>query len=520
MKDLELYKKLLRNVVLPMKILLTTLNSKYIHSNLAIKYLYSAAFESRSFIDLKEFSINQSDDYIYTEILRGRYDMVCFSCYIWNIERILYLAENIKKSNWRIKIVLGGPEVSFDTDSFLSAHDFIDIIIAGEGERPFRRLVETFSNENLELEKIKGITYKKSGAVYVNQNEDILPPEDIPFPYEKLPVEDDKIVYYESSRGCPFRCSFCLSSVEKSIREIPIDRVKSELDYFLYKCVKQVKFIDRTFNFNKNRALEIIKYIVKNDNGVTNFHFEMCPELLDEETIFAMRNARTNLFQLEIGIQSTNKTALNACNRVSDFDKYKGKISEIVRSGKINTHLDLIAGLPFDDYTSFKASFNDAYSIRPSQLQLGFLKLIKGTKIRAEAEEYRYIYRDKPPYEVISNIFVSSMDIVKLKMIENVLDLYYNKGGFSDSLAYCTDYLYDNPFEFYEEFSSFFYLKGYQNKSQSKENLYRIFWNFGYWKDRQSPDAGEKLETKLKWDMNTTLNKEAIKNFERKGWEI
>jgi radical SAM superfamily enzyme YgiQ (UPF0313 family) len=503
-----------------MKILLTTLNSKYIHSNLAIKYLYSAAIDSRSLIDIKEFSINQPDDFIYTEIMRGRYEIVCFSCYIWNIEKILYLAENIKKSNWRIKIVLGGPEVSYETGEFLLKHDFIDIIISGEGERAFKRLMETLGNESQELEKIKGLSYRHQGTIYVNPLDEILTPDEIPFPYEMLQLETDKIVYYESVRGCPFKCAFCLSSIEKSIRELPIERVKTELDYFLYKGTSQVKFIDRTFNYNKARAIEIINYIVKNDNGITNFHFEMCPDLIDEDIINALREGRKNLFQLEIGIQSTNITSLKACNRMADFSGYKEKILELVEMRKINIHLDLIAGLPFEDYSSFRDSFNDVYSLKPNQLQLGFLKLIKGTNIRAKAEEYRYIYREKPPYEVISNIFISPMEIVKLKMIENVLDLYYNKGGFTDTLEYCTSLIFIEPFDFYEEFSNFFYLKGFQNRAHSKENLYRILLKYGKWKERLQTGINIRIEELLKWDMSTCLNPEAIKNFERKGWEI
>jgi radical SAM superfamily enzyme YgiQ (UPF0313 family) len=503
-----------------MKILLTTLNSKYIHSNLAIKYLYSAAKDCRSFIDIKEFSINQPDDYIYTEIMRGRYEMVCFSCYIWNIDRILTLAENIKKSNWRIKIVLGGPEVSYETAEFLAKQDYIDVIISGEGERAFQRLMESYGNEDLELEKIKGLSYRQAGTIYVNLADEPLTWNDIPFPYEMLQVEDDKIVYYESVRGCPFKCTFCLSSIEKSIREMPMERLKSEMDYFLYKRVPQVKFIDRTFNFNKDRAIEIINYIVRNDNGITNFHFEMCPDLIDYEIIFALSQARAKLFQLEIGIQSTNKTSLNACNRNAEFTNYQENIRQIAELGTVNIHLDLIAGLPFEDYSTFKESFNHVYSLNPDQLQLGFLKLLKGTKIRAEAEEYRYIYREKPPYELISNIFISPMEIVKLKMIENVLDLYYNKGGFADTLKYCTNNIFIDPFEFYEEFANFYYLKAYQTRSHSKEDLYRIFLKYGNWKERLQAGIAQKIEDLLKWDMSTCLNPEAIKNFERKGWEI
>ncbi len=503
-----------------MRILLTTLNSKYIHSNLALKYLYSAAVSDRRSMDIKEFTINNDSDYIYMEIIRGRYDVVCFSCYIWNIGQILELAENIKKANWRTRIIVGGPEVSFDTENFLKANPFIDIVMAGEGEESFALLMSALHLEEPDLSKIPGLIYRHGGKIYVNAKSRPVPMEQLVFPYTLLPLEEDKVIYYESSRGCPYRCSFCLSSIEKGIRSLELDRVKSELDYFLYKNVVQVKFIDRTFNWDQDRANEIIRHIILNDNGITNFHFELCGDLMSPMFFQLLRSARKGLFQFEIGVQSTNRRALEACDRRTDWDQLKLNVQKIMETGKAHLHLDLIAGLPFEDYSSFITSFNDVYGLKADHFQLGFLKLLKGTPIRGQVEQYRYIYREKAPYEVISNIFMSADDLVRMKMIENILDLYYNREGFSRTLAYATSLAADSPFEFYEEFANFFYLKGYQHKPHKKEDLYRILLKYAGGKERHRPGVHDKMLELLNRDMEQTLNPDAIKKFERKGWEI
>lgn len=503
-----------------MKILLTTLNAKYIHSNLALKYLYMSAIENRRSIDLREFTINNDDDYIYTEIIRGGYSVICFSCYIWNITKTVYLAETIKKARPDIKILLGGPEVSYDSIEFLRKHKYVDYIIVGEGEEVFKDFATAIISGTNSFEKIRGLIYRANGKIYVNPPGDLQDFENVPFPYSFLLPKDDRIIYYESVRGCPFRCSYCLSSIEKHVRPLPIERVKKELSFFLFKQVKQVKLIDRTFNYDRNRCNQIIQFILEQDNGITNFHFEICGELIDEEFVNLLGSARKGLFQVEIGIQSLNPITLETVNRNKNTKLLLDNIRKIVELGNIHTHVDLIAGLPFEDYLSFVNSFNGVYELGADQFQLGFLKLLKGTKIRDEKNIYEYVYRDVAPYEVISNRFISAEGIARLKMIENLLDLYYNRGGFYKTLEYAIARFQTTAFDFYEELAYFFYLKGYQNRSHKKEDLYRIFYEYACWKDRSLPGTAEEIQRLLVLDMSSTLNPDAIKKFNRKGWEM
>lgn len=503
-----------------MKILLTTLNSKYVHSNLALKYLYASAEKSRNSIDILEFTINNDEDYIFTELLRKSYDVICFSCYIWNVDKTLCLAENLKKARPDLKILLGGPEVSYDVIPFMSQHKFIDFIISGEGEASFSELAENLLADTREFEKIRGLTYRLDGKIYVNPPAPLLQFESVPFPYLSLVCEEDKVMYYESSRGCPFQCSYCLSSVDRRVRTLSLERVKSDLSYFIYKKVRQVKFIDRTFNWDRGRCCEIMKYLMSSDNGETNFHFELCGDLLDEELLQLLSAARPGLFQFEIGVQSTNESALHACSRKSNFPKLAENVKRLVEMGNIHIHLDLIAGLPHEDYESFRKSFNDVYDLKGHHLQLGFLKLIKGAPIRNQIEEHEYVYRGQAPYEIISNKYISALALVRLKKIENILDLYYNRKGFQRTLDYAAANLAESPFDFYEELSDYYYLKGFQHKSHKKEDLYRIFLLYAGWKERFIPNIKESIKELLVLDMEDTLNPDAIKKFERKGWEI
>jgi radical SAM superfamily enzyme YgiQ (UPF0313 family) len=503
-----------------MKILLTTLNSKYIHSNLAIKYLYMSALENRRYIDVREFTINNDDDYIYTEIIRGGYNVVCFSCYIWNITKTIYLAENIKKARPDVKILLGGPEVSYDSIEFLRKHKYIDYIIVGEGEEVFKQFCQTYLASSEAYDKIKGLIYRLNGKIYVNPPADLQNFENVTFPYTSLLPADDRIVYYESVRGCPFNCSYCLSSIEKHVRPLPLERVKKELSFFILRKVKQVKLIDRTFNYDIERCNRIVTYLIENDNGFTNFHFEICGELINEEFIRLMGMARKGLFQVEIGIQSLNPLTLEAVRRTKNTGLLLKNIRSIIALGTVHTHVDLIAGLPFEDYISFVHSFNGVYELGADQFQLGFLKLLKGTALREKKNMYEYVFRDVAPYEVISNRFISAEGIARLKMIENLLDLYYNRRGFDRSLYYAIENFTDTAFDFYEELAYFFYLKGYQNRSHKKEDLYRIFFEYATWKDRGLPGSADEIKKLLMLDMSETLNPDAIKKFDRKGWNI
>jgi len=501
-----------------MRILLTTLNSKYIHSNLALKYLYCVAAGSDLDVSMREFTINNEKDYIYTEIIRGGYDYVCFSCYIWNITQINELCASLKKASPEMKIILGGPEVSYETKEYMKEHPWAEAVIRGEGEYAFFRLCRDLSLGD-GFDDVPGLTWRKDGGIAENPEGPLLKMDQLPFPYETLEIEDDKVIYYESSRGCPYRCSYCLSSLDKSIRTLSLQRTRRDLGYFLMKGVRQVKFIDRTFNFNMSRAYDIWQYLIDNDNGVTNFHFEICADLLDDHLIALLSKARAGLFQLEIGIQSTCEKSLAACDRNTDTDVVLSNVRKLVALGNMHIHVDLIAGLPYEDYRTFAKSFNDVRRLHADNMQLGFLKLLKGTKARSCAEEYGYVYRDEAPYEIISNNFMSPTDIIKLKMIETVLELYSNKGGFERSLSYLEAELAETPFNFYEQLADFFYSNGFQHKSHKKEDLYRILLAFAEMRS-YSVAVAEQARKLLAEDLTDTMNFDAVKKFKAKGWEI
>jgi len=505
-----------------MKILLTTLNSKYVHSNLALKYLYAVAQPWASHVELKEYTINNTSDYVFGELIRGDYDVICFSCYIWNIRQICDLAENIKRARPNTIIALGGPEVSFETEAFLTEHPWADFILMGEGEEVFRQWMEQLFSGEPNFGGIDGLAWRDreavAGEVRVNPPAKILPMDKIPFPYEYVPAEEDKVLYYESSRGCPFRCAYCLSSVDKTVRTMPLDRVKRDLSYFIYKKVKQVKFIDRTFNFDPERSKEIFRYLIERDNGVTNFHFEICGDLIDDEMLEILKTARKGLFQFEIGVQSTNRQVLKLCGRGGDFGKLSWTVKAIRDMKNIHLHLDLIAGLPGEDFRSFRTSFNDVYRLKPDALQLGFLKVLKGSPMMDMAEEFGIVWRHQAPYETLFTNDMGTDDLVHLKMVEEILDLYWNRGGFSHTINFMTDVEFDEPFAFYDAFATYYFGEGHHHKSHKKEDLYRILHAFGATLD--DGDAEEDVRALLKKDMAETLNPEAIKKFEKKGWEL
>lgn len=487
-----------------MKVLLTTLNSKFIHSNLALRYLENRIIHAKlSDIEVyrEEFTINNSEDYIFNEILAGEYQVICFSCYIWNIEKIVHLSKKIKMAMPNIKVVLGGPEVSFDADSFLCKHGYVDYIICGEGEIVLPKLIEDIFKERSSKELGKII---EGGIVDV---------ANIPFPYEDG-IDKNKILYYESTKGCPYRCSYCISSIDKMIRPFHISRVKKELQFFLDKGVKQVKFLDRTFNWNKERSLEIFRYLIDNDNGVTNFHFEVCAENMTEDIMRCLGKAREGLLQFEIGIQSTNVQTLGSVDRFSDVELLLSKVKSLVSMGNSHIHVDLIVGLPYETVEIFKESFNRVYNLGADAIQLGFLKLLKGTKIREEANIHEYIYDNKAPYQVIRNKYMSAMDIVRLKRVEEVLDRYYNRGGFEKSLAYLVD-IYEEPFNFYDSFAEFYFDKGYQKANHKKEDNYRILNEFV-----ESINICGDIKKIIYEDMKKRLNEDAVKRFDRKGWQL
>lgn len=515
-----------------MKLLLTTLNSKYVHTNLALKYLYCAGKEMAAGdgggaeIELREFTINNDMNYVYGEIIRGSYDCVCFSCYIWNIEKVLNLTADLKKAQPSMKILLGGPEVSYGRRTLMENCPWIDYIIRGEGEHPFSRFCCKLKESSAwlsegDLPEIPALTYRdENGDICETAQGMLLPMEEVPFPYKELPPEQDKVVYYESSRGCPYRCSYCLSSLDKSIRALPVEDTCRHLGFFLSQKVKQVKFIDRTFNFDLTRAKEIWQYLIEQDNGITNFHFELCGELLDDQAFSLLEKARQGLFQFEIGIQSCNDRTLAAVDRKEQVMPILDNVRRLIAMGNCHVHVDLIAGLPYEDYESFGRSFDLVYGLQADNLQLGFLKLLKGTKIRKETENYDYVFRSRAPYEVIANKYMGAEEMVRLKMIENVLDLYANKGGFEQSLDFLIEKVSDRPFSFFEKFADYFYDQGFQHRSHKKEDLYRILRKFAKYMDQEFSGILEHAEKLISQDLEETMNFDAVKKFYKKGWEI
>lgn len=510
-----------------MKILLTTLNSKYVHSNLALKYLYTVVAGEYSDVEVREYTINQDLSYIYTELVRANCDMVCFSCYIWNIEKIKQLASDLKKARPSIKICLGGPEASAGGPSFAVENPWADYVLCGEGEYAFYRLCQVLEeSRNHEcdpppeelLQTVPGLIYRGfDGRVYVNEQMEPMDFNHIPFPYSILDCRDDQVVYYESVRGCPFRCSYCLSSIDKALRPLRLDRVKAELGYFLHKKVMQVKFIDRTFNYDRQRAMEIWRYLMENDNGVTNFHFEICGDLLDKAALDLLRGARKGLFQFEIGIQSCNPETLLAVNRKENVYPILYNVEQLMKTGNIHVHVDLIAGLPCETYELFGRSFNKVYGLRADMLQLGFLKVLGGTPIWEQKEQFGIVYRDRAPYEVICTDDITAEELCRLHMIEHVLDIYYNRGGFMRTLDYLIAETGRGAFGFYEKLAEYYYDAGYQHRSRKKEDQYRILRKFAFTLGEETGLAAEIL---LGEDLAQHFNEEEQKRFYKKGWEV
>lgn len=471
-----------------MKTLLIAINSKYIHSNLAVYYLYSYAKEYKDNVRVLEYTINQQVEKIFQSIYMEKPYIIAFSCYIWNIEIIEKLCIEIRKVLPSVKIWLGGPEVSYDAKEYLLNHQEIDGIMLGEGEETFKELMGYYSLDvnDILLEKIKGIAFRESAArdcQYICNKIIETPPRPlldfkrVPFPYEDLSKFENKIIYYESSRGCPFSCSYCLSSLDKSIRLRDTDLVKSELKFFLKHKVKQVKFIDRTFNCNKAHAVTIWKYIKDNDNGITNFHFEIAADLLNDEEIQLLNSMRSGLIQLEIGVQSTNPDTIRAISRKTDFKKISENVKQVSKGNNVHQHLDLIAGLPYEDYNSFRNSFNEVCNLRPNQLQMGFLKVLKGTPIVTDSEVYDIVYKDVAPYEVLYTRWISYDDILNLKLVEEMVEVYYNSSQFDTSIKFMEHY-FDTFFDLYKELGEYYREHELLDLKYSRIRRYEILLEF------------------------------------------
>ena len=475
-----------------MKILLAACNAKYIHSNLAVYNLKSCSGEYSSRVVVKEYTINQIRDDILKDIYLEQPDVICFSCYIWNISFVRELVPDLKKILPQVEFWAGGPEVSYDAVEFLKKNPAFFGVMVGEGEETFHELAGYYIERKPEtLSEIRGVAFrdenKDRNIVHTGWRE-LMDLSKVPFAYSNLTEFKNRIIYYESSRGCPFSCSYCLSSIDKKLRFRDIELVKKELQFFIDNKVPQVKFVDRTFNCKHDHAMEIWRYITEHDNGITNFHFEISADLLRAEELALMKTMRPGLIQLEIGVQSTNPQTIKAIRRTMDFEKLKRIVEQIHSFGNIHQHLDLIAGLPYEGYDSFHKSFCDVYALRPEQFQLGFLKVLKGSHMMEMTGEYQILYKDREPYEVLSTAWLTYGEILRLKMVESMVEVYYNSGQFKNTLVFLEKY-FDDPFRMYEALGRFYEKKGYSEISHSRMRRYEILMEFAGEQKEIPPEA-------------------------------
>lgn len=513
-----------------MRILLTAINAKYIHSNLAVYSLKGSAGEYEPLVELAEYTINHQMEEIFAGIYRRKPELLLFSCYIWNRREVVETAESIKKVLPDVKIWAGGPEVSYDAKRFLKENPAFDGVMIGEGERTFYRLLQYYVDGTGTLEEIPGVAFRdgavksvqyqpenyKMAAECDTQKEaksvtgkkccettgckekmdsgsqqsapaeeiSIIPPADpmktldeLPFVYHDLKKFENRIIYYETSRGCPFSCSYCLSSVDKRVRYRSLDLVKKELLYFLDKRVKQVKFVDRTFNCNHARTLELWRFLRDHDNGVTNFHCEISADLLNEEELELLGTLRPGLLQLEIGVQTVNRDALAAIHRTAPFEKIAEHVNRVQESHNVHQHLDLIAGLPHEDFESFRHSFDTVYALYPQELQLGFLKVLKGSEMYLRAREYGIVYHSTPPYEVLQTKWITCDELLRLKEIEEMLEVYYNSLQYRNTM-HAAEALFARPIELYEALADYYNEEQLNGKSYSRLQRMEILRGF------------------------------------------
>lgn len=449
--------------------LIVAINAKYIHSNLAIYSIRAYCKKCGINLDIAEFTINQKTDSMLKEIYKKKPDFIGFSCYIWNIEFVLKLAGEVKRVLPDVTIWLGGPEVSYDAANVIADNDFVDGVMIGEGEITFSRVIKAYEKGD-DVSQIPGVAVR--GSIKVHQAE-YMNMDDIPFPYENFKDMEHRIIYYESSRGCPYSCSYCLSSVDKRVRFRSMELVKKELKVFIDANVTQVKFVDRTFNCDRKRTKEIWEFIRDNDNGITNFHFEISADIITDEEIELLHSLRPGLVQLEIGVQTTNEKTVQAIRRNMDFEKLSYAVNRIHETGNVHQHLDLIAGLPYEDYASFRKSFNDVYALKPEQLQLGFLKVLKGSYMQEQAYENDIVYSSYPPYEVLSTPWLPYSDVLRLKGVEEMVEVYYNSGQFVTTVKYMEKF-FDTPFDMFEYMAEYYEENGLYDCGHSRIARYNI----------------------------------------------
>ncbi len=512
-----------------MKIVLSAINAKYIHSNPAIYGLKAYAGALGNMVKLKEYTINQYTDEIFQDLYKEKADVAVFSCYIWNISMVLELVDLLKKAQPKLQIWLGGPEVSYDTAELMQQNPAIDGVMRGEGEETFKQMLAYWKCQETyeaDLKNILGITWRAGDEIIENAPALPVDMNTLPFIYKDMSVFEHKIIYYESSRGCPYSCSYCLSSIDKRVRFKDTELVKKELQIFLDAKVPQVKFVDRTFNCRHTHTMEVWRYIHEHDNGITNFHFEITADLLNDAEMDLLAQMRPGLVQLEIGVQSTYPKTIEEIHRKVDFDKLSYVVNRIHAAGNIHQHLDLIAGLPYENLEQFKQSFDDVYHLRPHQLQLGFLKVLKGSYMHEKQKDYGLVYRTKPMYEVISTDWMSFDDILYLKDIEQVLELFYNSHQFDMSVGYL-EWFYDRPFALYDALAAYFRKMGWFGVNCKRQQRYDQLLEFAktvvpdvdLFKELLVWDlyAREAVKTRPDWARDLTPEKERIAEMFSEG---
>ena len=498
-----------------MKVLLAAINAKYIHSNLGIyslktygeKMLKEWGLAEEAKVSLAEYTINHQMEQILQDIYKRKPDVIGFSCYIWNISYVKMILADIKKVLPDVKIWAGGPEVSYHAEAFLKEEPAVDIVMMGEGEITFAHFLKALL-EGEELKQVPGLMLRNDdGTITDTGFRQVMDMSQIPFPYAFMDMKEleHRIIYYESSRGCPFSCAYCLSSIDKKLRFRSLDLVLPELEWFLQAKVPQVKFVDRTFNCKKSHAMAIWQYIRDHDNGITNFHFEIAADLLDKDELDLLSTMRPGLVQLEIGVQSTNEKTLETIRRKTDIEEIR-QITENINSWhNIHQHLDLIVGLPWEDLKRFKQSFNDVYSMEPEQLQLGFLKILKGSYMEELIPDCDLLYSAAPPYEVLQTKWLSYGDVLELKDIEEMTEVHYNSRHFT-----CT--LKELEKEFNTPYEMFSFMAGYYNRnhlfgiSHSRIARYEILWKI----------IQEKLEKNGKYETQGELENGAVSEISEK----
>ncbi|PGV49447.1 B12-binding domain-containing radical SAM protein [Bacillus sp. AFS037270] len=482
-----------------MNVICSTLNAKFIHTNLAIRYLKAYAAPEFT-IKLKEYTIKDPVLNIVSDLYQAKPDVIGFSCYIWNIEETLKVVNMLKKVDPSILIVLGGPEVTYDTAEWMEKHPDVDFIVIGEGEQTFKQLLHELGAAK-EYRNVSGIAFRESGVVKITPQMNKLDLKELPSPYrfpEDIADLGKRVTYIETSRGCPFSCQFCLSSIEVGVRYFDREKIKADIRYLMENGAKTIKFVDRTFNISRSYALEMFRFLIDEHLPGTVFQFEITADIMRPEVIeFLNQEAPKGLFRFEIGVQSTNDYTNELVRRKQNFAKLTRTVTMVKEGGKIDQHLDLIAGLPEEDYSSFRKTFNDVFEMRPEELQLGFLKMLRGTGVRLRADEHQYVYMDHSPYEILSNNVLSFDDIVRIKQVEDVLEKYWNDHRMDYTVEYLVSNVFPSPFDFFQEFGSYWDNKGWSRIGHQLEDLFRRLYSF---LEERSVDNLEVIAGLMKYD--------------------